>query len=456
MTELMNEIPIFERTHRKNQVIMNKSILIILSFTCLLLISCSKKDSDSPSHDNTLSFVFKTGNGFISGDTIIGLNTNFNVGIEASYNSSSTYSIDGFRVIRKFDSIPFPNTVFQTDGIGSKTYSWQESYNSRSTEGDEIWTFILINNNGDSTIYSIILTTSSKPVPPIIKEPLHIYGTYFFVEYDRVPDVSGYVVDIATDQSFVNILPDYNNKHVESTGMFAVEGLNPINNYFVRMRSFNDYWSSESSEYIEFNTRPDNLLPNMDMEDWMSYPNFESPSPEGIWASANKIVDLNPSYYSPVLFKSDDSYSGNYAAKMVSATFEGMPLITGSLSTGIFTVNLNNFLKSLTQGVPYKSKPTRFQGYYKYVGVDGDSCEIRTTLSKWNPSTKKRDKVGEAVYRTTDLIQEYTYFDLEFVYFLSGDPDTINMVFASSAGGEYFVGGIGSTLYVDDFTLVFD
>jgi hypothetical protein len=29
------------------------------------------------------------------------------------------------------------------------------------------------------------------------------------------------------------------------------------------------------------------------------------------------------------------------------------------------------------------------------------------------------------------------------------------VVFAASAGGEYFIGGIGSTLFIDDFTLLF-
>ena len=107
-------------------------------------------------------------------------------------------------------------------------------------------------------------------------------------------------------------------------------------------------------------------------------------------------------------------------------------------------------------GVPYKSKPLRFQGYYKYMGVDGDSCEIRTTLSKWNPETKHRDKVGEAIYRTTELVEDYTFFDFEIIYFLTEEPDTIDMVFAASAGGEYFVGGVGSTLYIDDFDLIFE
>ncbi|MEN8251650.1 MAG: PCMD domain-containing protein, partial [Bacteroidota bacterium] len=59
-------------------------------------------------------------------------------------------------------------------------------------------------------------------------------------------------------------------------------------------------------------------------------------------------------------------------------------------------------------------------------------------------------------FRTTDLVEEYTYFDLEVVYFMSEMPDTIDMVFAASAGGEYFVGGVGSTLYVDNLSLVFE
>jgi hypothetical protein len=29
-------------------------------------------------------------------------------------------------------------------------------------------------------------------------------------------------------------------------------------------------------------------------------------------------------------------------------------------------------------------------------------------------------------------------------------------VFAASAGGEYFIGEVGSTIFVDDFTLTFE
>jgi hypothetical protein len=296
----------------------------------------------------------------------------------------------------------------------------------------------------------------NPPPAPVVSDALHVYGDYFYVNWIGVVGATGYVADVATDQDFTNILPSYNNMEVEINGMFIVEGVDPGTTYYVRMRSFNANGSSGNSSAKPYTTRSANVLPNMGFEDWITYPNYENPAPEGIWASANKVVDLNPDVYPVLLFKSDDAHSGNYAAKAVTNIAVGMPLLTGSVSTGVFTVNLQNPLKSLISGVPYKSRPVRFQGYYKYMGVDGDSCELRTTLTRWNESEKKKDKIGEAIYRTTDLIDEYTFFDLEVVYFSSLEPDTIDVVFAASAGGEYFVGGIGSTLYIDDFMFTFE
>lgn len=296
----------------------------------------------------------------------------------------------------------------------------------------------------------------NSPDAPLISDPLHVYGNYFYVNWIGVTGANGYVVDVATDQNFTNILTDYNNKEVAINGMFVVDGVDVSTMYYVRMRSFNSNGTSGNSSVKEFQTRAADLLPNMDMEEWISYPNYENPAPEGVWASANKVVDLNPDIYPVLLFKTDDAFSGNYAAKAVTNIAVGMPLLTGSVSTGLFDVNLDNPLKSMIIGVPYKSRPTKFQGYYKYIGVDGDSCEIRTSLTKWNPNTKMQDKIGEAIFRTTDLVDEYTFFDLTFEYWSTEEPDTIDMVFAASAGGETFQGQVGSTIYADDFTLIFE
>lgn len=298
--------------------------------------------------------------------------------------------------------------------------------------------------------------TGNPPAAPVVSKPLHVYGDNFYVNWIGVTNAQGYVADVATDQDFTNILPDYNNMEVEINGMFLVKGVNPSSTYYVRMRAYNADGSSGNSAVKEFNTNATNDLPNGGMEDWIQYPNYESPYPDGVWASANKVVDLNPDVYPVLLFKTTDAYSGTYAAKAVTNDALGQPLLAGSLSTGLFNVDFNNPLKSLITGVPYNNRPLRFQGYFKYEGVDGDSCEIRTTLSKWNGAEHQRDKVGEVVFRTTDLVDEYTYFDLEIVYFSATIPDTIDMVFAASAGGEYFVGGIGSTLYIDAFNLTFE
>ena len=297
---------------------------------------------------------------------------------------------------------------------------------------------------------------NNPPSTPVVNNALHVYANYFYVNWIGVVWAQGYVVDVATDQGFTNILPDYNNVEVEINGMFIVEGLTSNTAYYVRMRSYNSNGTSSNSAVQQFQTIGSNVLPNMDMEEWITTPNYENPFPHGVWASANKVVDLNPDIYPVLLFKTEDAYSGNFAAKMVTNEAIGMPLLTGSLSTGLFSVNLNNPLKSLIRGVPYKSRPTRFQGYYKYTGVEGDSCEIRTTLSKWNVAEQKRDIIGEIIYRTTDTIEQYTHFDLEVKYFSSDIVDTIEVVFAASAGGENFQGKVGSTLYIDDFSLIFE
>ena len=189
-------------------------------------------------------------------------------------------------------------------------------------------------------------------------------------------------------------------------------------------------------------------LPNMDFENWTSYSGgaYEEPS-GGVWATANRIALLGM----PVTTeKTTDAFSGTYAAKMTTKKYVGMTL-TGSLATGVFDENLTP-PANMKLGQPFTGRPIRFTGYYKYINNAGDSCAIYATLSKWNGSA--REVVGKAnLQNTSNTVSTYTKFDLPFVYNSSDIPDTISMVFASSAGGAQMLGNDGSTLFVDNINL---
>ena len=63
---------------------------------------------------------------------------------------------------------------------------------------------------------TVVFTSCNKdddepaaPASPAVNSPLHIYGEYFYVNWVGVTGAEGYVADVATDQDFNNILPDY-------------------------------------------------------------------------------------------------------------------------------------------------------------------------------------------------------------------------------------------------------
>ncbi len=194
-------------------------------------------------------------------------------------------------------------------------------------------------------------------------------------------------------------------------------------------------------------------LPNLNFDKWTSFSAgaYEEPS-GGVWATANKIVLMLMPLTTE---KTTDAVSGTYAVKMTTKQANTLPpmLVTGTLCTGVFnsTATPPNNMKF---GMPFTGKPSRFTGYYKYLDNNGDSCDIYATLTKW--SGGQRIVVGKASLRSSETVSNYTKFDLSFSYTSSLIPDSISVVFASSAGGAQMVGHVGSTLYIDHVTLEYE
>ena len=249
-----------------------------------------------------------------------------------------------------------------------------------------------------------------------------------------------------------------------------------------------------------FTTEAQSVLENMSLDNWYSrttgtilkkttyYPCLQADYDDGtrIWDSgndgANTLSTVNPTSQDTT-----DVVKGS-AALLESKTAAGQ-FAAGSLFTGRFGgATLNPLGATLDFGTPYTSRPSRLKGSYKYVPatvgntsdrvpqvVSGqkDSCSIYIALTTWesafNVSTGDDQFVdfssediiayGElspAQMCPTQDMTEYADFSIDLKYRdLERKPTYILIVCSSSKYGDYFVGGVGSKLLVDELSFEF-
>ncbi len=299
---------------------------------------------------------------------------------------------------------------------------------------------------------------------PLAKDASQVYMTNFLASWEAVDAVNGYQIDVSAGQDFHDFVPGFKQKNLGDVLQTYVFGLQVSSDYYYRIRAYKGSGEERTygpySNIIEVTTNTNDQLPNMDLEVWQNFGRYESPAPLGIWATPNKVSDLLVFLDPPpvTVSKTMDAVSGQYAARIETIQPEDFFLMAGTLATGIFEPDLENPVKSLRQGVPFTSRPKAFSGYYKYLPVAGDSCKLYALLSKWNHSAQKRDTVAYAgLPPLAEYPSEYTKFTFDFEYHLQGiEPDTLIMIMVSSAEGDAFIGGIGSTLYVDELRLIYE
>jgi len=184
----------------------------------------------------------------------------------------------------------------------------------------------------------------------------------------------------------------------------------------------------------------------------------------------------------------DHTATGSGQAAELNTRFVGIgsigKLAAGSIYTGNFAkVDGTNGI--LDFGRPFNLRPTKLKGYYQYKTAPinytsteysvlrdrPDSCHIYVALTDWtapfeirtNPKTrnlfnKDADYVigyGELVFGGT--MEEYQPFEIEIKYrSTSREPSYLLITAAASKYGDYFTGGAGAVLYVDEFSFDYD
>lgn len=249
-------------------------------------------------------------------------------------------------------------------------------------------------------------------------------------------------------------------------------------------------------EIITFTTGASVELPGGLFNDWFLDGDVWNPwaiDGEQFWDTGNKgASSLGESNSIPT---SSDTWNGKGKAAQLNSKFVGIASIgkfaAGNLYVGqyIKTEGTNGILNF---GRPFTERPVRLSGHYKYTtapinyipkktssdysrfaSYEGqpDTCFIYVALGDWsspveirtNPNNRslfnKNDPhvIAYAEFSSGTTVSSYQKLNLDLVYRATNRaPKYMLIVCSASKYGDYFTGGAGSTLWVDDFTLEYD
>lgn len=255
------------------------------------------------------------------------------------------------------------------------------------------------------------------------------------------------------------------------------------------------------SEEYSFTTDKPTQLENMNFDVWSQpdgktwYPNAENQT-NSQWGTANpgtSIMSANttrPEY-------SHVHTPGGAAARMESLHV-AVAFAAGNIFTGKF-LEFTDMTAKLHWGTPFTSRPYSLKGYMDYAPKTVDQAPEKITMAGGIPNPYK-DQMGKAdhcqimvalvaeaenedekgpfnvssktpgvpdlkndsrviaygaIESDVDTKGDYVEFECILDYRDNRIPSYVIVVACSSLHGDYFTGGVGSVLYVDDFEFVY-
>lgn len=239
-------------------------------------------------------------------------------------------------------------------------------------------------------------------------------------------------------------------------------------------------------------------LQNAGFENWYKSGSVWYAATETDYNGGNYMWDTsNPGSgnfgFNPTTQSTDVKHGDNSAAKL-ETQYAYIKLAAASLYYGRFNGLVGMSGAKIDFGQPFTSRPIVFKGWYQYKPVaidyvggnqpantvskgDMDQCSIFIILSKGTyqvDNTKTETLLtAQNIWNNDQFIAygelpvdqcvntngEWKEFNIPLQYKESQfgeQPTHLIIVCSSSKYGDYFTGGKGSTLYVDDFSLVYE
>lgn len=281
------------------------------------------------------------------------------------------------------------------------------------------------------------------------------------------------------DASWTQFSGDFD---VEGTAFTArITGLEPAVTYEVM-----PYTALEQNEtsIFEFTTEEAAQLPNFNFDTWSDNGHFPNAEGSAFWDSGNQGASTLGKY--PTSQETGHVVSGS-AAKLASQ-FVGIGSLGkfagGNIYSGAFVELVGMNGAKIDFGRSYTSRPTALHGWYDYapVSIDYaqtpysdlkgtmDCCQIYVALTDWTAPFRVNNAEGTLfspddpsviAYGTLEdnvgTGGEYKEFTIELEYRdLERKPTYVLIVATASKYADYFTGGNGSTLYIDEFEFLFE
>lgn len=276
---------------------------------------------------------------------------------------------------------------------------------------------------------------------------------------------------------------------IQEGGVFTtrLSGLEPATTYEYRAKSGEEY-----GEVVSFTTATATPMPDGTFDYWHQVGRVWNPWSENAasyWDTGNKgATTLGESITIPTSDTCEANTMGQAAS--LQSKFVGIGSLgkfaAGNLFMGEY-VRTDGTNGVLAFGRPYSSFPTQATIYYKYtpapityrdselqnvVALNApDTCHIYIALGDWDEPVEIRTRKTErklfdpndpniiayAAFQSGDVTSDYKKLTLDLVYRATNrTPKYLIVVCSASKYGDYFTGGPGSSLTVDELSVSFD
>lgn len=271
----------------------------------------------------------------------------------------------------------------------------------------------------------------------------------------------------------------------QTAGAFScyIPHLKPLTEYVVRTVSGGNYGNE-----VTVKTQGTADIPNGDFEEWCQIGKIIYPYAEGgvqFWDTGNtgsSTLGKN------LTVSSDNTPTGTGLSAQCTTEFVGIAGIgklgAGSIFTGKFAkVDGTNGI--LDFGRPWNLRPTKLKGYFQYKTKpidyvstefanykgEPDTCIIFVALTDWtapyeirtNPKNRNLFNknasyvIGYGEMQYSGTMDSFREFDIDIKYRdTAKEPTYMQITCSTSKYGDYFTGGNGAVLWVDQFSFSWD